>query len=492
MAKEVIRLRPQPGPQTAFASTPADIAIFGGAAFGGKTFACLLEPLRHKGNSEFGAVFFRRTHVELKKEGGAWDESFSIYSIFGAKPNLAELSWTFQSGAKVTFTHLQYEKTVHAFQGAQIPLLIFDQLEHFSEYQFFYMLSRNRSARAGIAPYVRANCNPDPDSWLAGFLEWWIDQVTGYPIPERSGVIRWMLRRDRTVYWYDTKEEALADRERIGLPDDAIPKSVTFIPAVAADNQIGMQADPGYMANMQAQDEVTKERLVYGNWKIRDTGSGMIKREWLRHYVEPPESFQRIVISGDTAEKQNITSAFSVFLVWGVTDVGYHLLFVSRERLIYGMLKERVIQLWSEWQPSAILIEDKSSGTQLIQELSIPDGSRPRLPIVAIETVGAGDKITRFNIETPAFQAGHVWLPDYAPWLAEYEREIINFPDTKFKDQADATSQFLKWMRLQEFAGFSFAAGGHRKIAGAGPDRQATSVGWGTVPGKGARFTRSG
>src|SRR4029077_9839556 len=80
------------------------------------------------------------------------------------------------------FSHLQLATSVYDWQGAQITLICFDELAHFTAHQFFYLLSRNRST-CGIKPYIRATCNPDADSWVAEFLAWWIDPETGFPIP---------------------------------------------------------------------------------------------------------------------------------------------------------------------------------------------------------------------------------------------------------------------------------------------------------------------
>ena len=60
-------------------SSAADIAIYGGAAGGGKTFARLLEPLRHVSNKNFGAVIFRRTTPQITNDGALWDESLNLY-----------------------------------------------------------------------------------------------------------------------------------------------------------------------------------------------------------------------------------------------------------------------------------------------------------------------------------------------------------------------------------------------------------------------------
>ncbi|SDA48204.1 Terminase-like family protein [Sinorhizobium sp. NFACC03] len=187
-------IRPQPGPQTTFLASTADIGIYGGSAGGGKTWALLMEPLRHVANPQFGAVFFRRTLVQVRNEGGLWDESEKLYPSLNAKPKVApDLSWTFPAGSLVSFAHLEHDKTVSNWQGSQIPLICFDELTHFSAKQFWYLLSRNRSM-CGVRPYVRATCNPDADSWVAEFISWWINQDTGLPIPERAGLLRWFVR----------------------------------------------------------------------------------------------------------------------------------------------------------------------------------------------------------------------------------------------------------------------------------------------------------
>src|SRR5207253_1292413 len=123
-----------------------------------------------------------------------------------AQPNENEHFWRFPSGAKIKFSHMQYEKDRLSWKSAQIPLICYDQLEEFTESQFWYLVSRNRST-CGVAPYIRATCNPVPDDdevggWLCKLIAWWIDQETGYAIPERSGVIRWFVRRsDDKLEW---------------------------------------------------------------------------------------------------------------------------------------------------------------------------------------------------------------------------------------------------------------------------------------------------
>jgi predicted phage terminase large subunit-like protein len=270
-------ITPQKGPQEDFLSTPADIAVFGGAAGAGKSYALLMEPLRHVHNPKFGAVFFRRETPQLTAEGGIWDTSYDLYLSQNGRPVTSpKLQWTFPSKAKITFSHLQHEKTVKSWDSSQIALLGFDELQQFEESQFFYMLSRNRSL-SGVAPYIRGGCNPDPDSFLRDFLSWWIDQETGYPDYSRYGILRWMVRIDNTIRWSSNKEKLIKE-----FGPGSMPKSVTFIPGKVTDNVILMEGDPGYIANLKALPEYEKLRLFGGNWFARPSAGDLFKRHYFK------------------------------------------------------------------------------------------------------------------------------------------------------------------------------------------------------------------
>ena len=258
-------IRPQKGPQEKFLATSADIAIYGGAAGGGKTYALLMEPLRYIYTKGYRAVIFRKSYTQINASGGLWDESTSMYvGIHGAIPTKSpKYHWRFAKKAVLYFDYLGRDDDLNRWQGSQITFIGFDELTHFSERQFFYMLSRNRST-CGVKPYVRATCNPDADSWVARFIAWWIDQDTGYPIKERSGKVRYMARVQNEIIWGDTRQELIDSGTE---PTDI--KSVTFIASTLQDNKILMEKDPSYMANLKALPIVEKERLLYGNWKIK-------------------------------------------------------------------------------------------------------------------------------------------------------------------------------------------------------------------------------
>jgi predicted phage terminase large subunit-like protein len=240
-------------------------------------------------NPEFGAVFFRRTSPQIRNEGGLWDESVKLYPLLGAQPKESTLQWIFPSGSKIKFTHLEHEKNILDHMGSQYPLICYDELTHFSRKQFFYLLSRNRST-CGVKPYIRGTCNPDPDSWVCDFIDWWIDK-DGYAIPERSGVIKWFIVENDEVIWSDSKLSEFH-------------KSFTFINANIHDNIDLMEKDPGYLANLNALDRVQKARLLYGNWKIR-ASAGMIFNRNDFEIVDAAPVMTKRVRSWDLAATQD-------------------------------------------------------------------------------------------------------------------------------------------------------------------------------------------
>jgi hypothetical protein len=267
-------IRPQPGYQTKVLSSPADIIISGAAAGVGKTYTLLLDPLRDVKNKDFGGVIFRRTTPQIRNEGGLWDTSMTIYPGAGALPKESSLEWIFPSGSKIKFSHLEYEKNIFDWQGAQIPFIGFDELTHFTKKMFFYLLSRNRSL-SGVNPYCRATCNPDPESWVYELIQWWIDPETGFPISERDGVIRYMLIDGENYIWGDSYEEVVKKGwyliekavKKSGIDPKHFVKTVTFISGTIYDNKELLSINPSYLGNLMAQDEETIAQLLDGNWK---------------------------------------------------------------------------------------------------------------------------------------------------------------------------------------------------------------------------------
>lgn len=171
---------------------------------------------------------------------------------------------------------------------------------------------------------------------------------------------------------------------------------------------------------------------------------GIVKREWLRFYApdQLPRDFYYRLQSWDTANKAAEINDYSVCTTWGLADGKFYLLDVYRGRLTYPQLKKKVRELHGRFHPRKLLIEDKSSGTALIQEIESDGvyGVEPYQP------EPRSDKQLRFAAHSIKFENGRVLLPEKAPWLDEYVREITGFPGSKHDDQVDSTSQALDFL----------------------------------------------
>ncbi len=172
-------------------------------------------------------------------------------------------------------------------------------------------------------------------------------------------------------------------------------------------------------------------------------GGGLIKTDWLKYYApsERPEKFDLVVQSWDTASKAHQFADCSVCVTIGIKNQMAYVIDVYRARLEYPALKQAAIRLREQYKPNAILVEDKSSGTQLIQEMK----DVGMYQVVAVKP--NGDKQTRLFRQAVKFENGRVRLPQAAPWLNDYVLELTAFPAAKFDDQVDATTQALDYLQ---------------------------------------------
>ncbi len=287
---------PQRGPQERFLASPAKICVYGGSAGSGKTFAHLLRIARYAAldpKPGYQGVLFRRVGPQITLPGGLWDESQNLYKLMAGKANETRHEWTWPGYAtKIKFASMQYEANRFDWQGSQLAYIGFEELTHFTEEQFFYMFSRARST-CGVMPRIGATTNPDADSWVKRLLAPWVDETYSGPGGRaKSGEIRWFVRDGGVIHW-------LAPGER--HPDGV---SVTFIAASIFDNPALLSADPSYLSSLKALPLVERQRLLYGDWSARNTGT-LFKRHWFPllepDQAPPPQDIARIVRYWDLA-----------------------------------------------------------------------------------------------------------------------------------------------------------------------------------------------
>lgn len=430
------QISPQPGPQTEFLKSNADVVFYGGSAGGGKTYALLLNPLYHVDNPRFGAVTFRRTTKQVRSEGGLWETASELYSSVGAKLNQQDLTCIFPGGGRHTFAHMEHEKNRHDWQGSQIPLIQWDELTHFTWKQFSYMLSRNRSV-SGVPGRIRATLNPDTDHWARGFIDWYIG-ADGYAITERSGVIRWFILQGDDVIWGDSKQELL-DKHPTSLP-----KSFTFIRSRLEDNKILMELDPGYLANLQALTRVERARLLDGNWNIRPS-AGMYFRRSDFEIVDAAPACVKVVrawdLAGTRKKKASDDPDWTAGVKMGRTaDKRYVIFHCERFQDNPSVVDRRI-------KNTAI-----ADGTDVTVRLAQDPGQAGKSQVRAQTAMLAGfhvrsktvtgDKATRAKPLSSQVEAGNVMIVRGA-WNEEFLRELENFTGTDedgHDDQVDAAS----------------------------------------------------
>lgn len=437
ISNEIIEFRPQVGPQEIFLHASADIIIYGGAAGGGKSYSLLYEALRHIYNSKFGCVIFRKNSTQVRNEGGLWQESAKIYAPHGGHSREAFLEWRFKSGMRVKFAHLEHESSVYDWQGSQIPYIGFDELTHFSEKQFFYMMSRNRSD-SGVPGYIRATTNPDPDSWVRRFIDWWIGE-DGFPIKERGGKLRWFIRLNDQFIWANSKEEI---HEQHGYGVEIQPKSVTFIPSKLQDNKILMQKDPGYLANLLAQNRVDRMRLLDGNWNVRAAAGMMFQRQWFPVVDVIPGGFTQVIRFWDrAATKPSETNAdpdwtrgLKLFKypngTWLVGDL-------RSDRNTPGKIESLIKTTAQHDGMTTEIMSQQDPGSAGVAEAEY--FVRMLAGYVVKTVIFNKDKVTRAKPVSAQCEAGNIAVLR-APWNESFFTELENFPDGKHDDIVDVLS----------------------------------------------------
>ena len=246
----------------------------------------------------------------------------------------------------------------------------------------------------------------------------------------------------------------------LGLGDDW---KVLRFPAIAEENEIhtfmtlrGVQAveriagEPLH-SDRESLETLAKIRTTQGEYNFAGQyqqspsplGGGMVKLDWFKTYQphDLPEKFDCVFQSWDTANKATELSDYSVCTTWGIKKNDLFLLDVFRKRMEYPELKRTVKEMAEKFAAKNVLIEDKASGTQLIQELYY-EGL-----YATTRYEPKGDKILRMHSASSVIEGGFVHLPAKAPWKDSFLLELASFPMGKHDDQADSTSQALDWSK---------------------------------------------
>ncbi len=241
-----------------------------------------LQHVHHKG---FRGVISRRTTTMLKSSGGILDKCLQLFPKIDPKVRWKsqDNKFVFSSGAEIYLRHFEYFKDHVNWQGTEYTEILCDEGTQFEEEMVLYCMSRLRNPNCPVKPRLRITCNPDKNSYLRKWVDWYIDEE-GYPIEERCGVKRYFIRRDNTFIWGDTREEII-EKYKV---DPKIVLSFTFINATVKDNPVVLENNPEYVGWLESLGRVEKARLLFGNWNVSSEATGYWKKEWCEIVDKPP------------------------------------------------------------------------------------------------------------------------------------------------------------------------------------------------------------
>ena len=207
--------------------------------------------------------------------------------------------------------------------------------------------------------------------------------------------------------------------------------------------------------------EALKSELPNGKWMAQymqqptSDVSAIIKREWWKIWPDDDPPFCEFLIqSWDTAFLKTERSDYSACTTWGVfyqpDDTGINqaniiLLNSFKKRMEFPELKKKAYEEYKEWDPDALIIEAKASGTPLLFELRAMG-----IPVQDYTPSRGNDKIARLNSVADIFASGHVWVPN-THWAEELVEEVASFPSGEHDDLVDSTSQALMRFRRGGF-----------------------------------------
>lgn len=384
-------------------------ALYGGAAGGGKSDALLMAALQYVHVPNYAAILFRRTYKDLSLPGALMDRAHTWLDKTDAHWSEAQKTWTFPSGATLTFAYLATENDKYNYQGSEYQFVGFDELTQFEMSQYTYLFSRLRRLKGDSTP-IRARVASNP----GGRGHEWV------------------------------KQRFLTEGELKGR---------YFVPATLEDNP-HLDSDE-YELSLMELDPVTRKQLREGDWEVRADGN-KFKRNWFQIVDDFPADARKIRYwdLAATEPKPGKDPDWTAGALLAEKDGIYYIMDITRTRSTPKDVEE-LIRLTAEIDGIEVTIhmeqEGGSAGVNTI------DHYRRRV-LKGFAFYGdkvSGSKEVRANPVSSAAQAGNVKLVR-GTWIHDFLDEIVGFPgQAPHDDQVDAVSGAFN--KLHEIAEQKFA-----------------------------------
>lgn len=287
-------VKPQKGRQTELfnmiANQEADFYMIGGSRFGGKSEVISMVDLLFAGDPKYRGIKFRRSYDEIMGANGLWEKAENQYGFFQAKANKSDKSWTFPSGAKSLYRHMFHEGDEESHRGKGYSSVIFDEINQFTWDQV-KMLQTCLRSEAEMNSFMIGTLNPDRDSWCMKFVEWYLDQATGFPDLDKCGKIRYYVIDDGEPVFGPDEEFFKEHYPELVNPIIDLntgetmyvrPKRFVFYFFNIFDNEIGMKMNPQYISELNGLPEHERKTQLLGNWFAEPKGASMFHRQYLK------------------------------------------------------------------------------------------------------------------------------------------------------------------------------------------------------------------
>lgn len=406
------------------------------AAGSGKSEIGVIDFLKYTDIPNFIGVMTRRTTPQLNGPGGLLTK---CRRIFSQAYNSDEFTWRAKdgkfvfhnSGAEIYLKHFENDQADVNWQGSEANLFYIDEGTQFTMYMIQYIMSRMRNPSCpSVKPHLKITCNPAADHGLRKWVDPYL-KADGTPDREKDGIIRYFSFMDGDFVWGDTKEHLW---EEFGIEEkDAL--SFTFISANVYDNSIVQEINPKYVSWLKGLRGVERQRLLEGNWFVRESSSGFFKRE----FVTPVKEHEQQIVSycrawdiaGSLPSDSLPNPDWTAGVLLGKTKQGRYIVCDSvRFRARFGEVMQRIIQTAKDDPEGTQIIlpqepgqAGKAAGQMMIKNL-VEEGFPARM------RPSNKSKVTRFQPFASCAEAG---LVDYVegPWNEAYFFELEGFDGSR-------------------------------------------------------------